>query len=52
MGGDHFDYFRIDDAYPVQRKGYTNGDYDFNGKINADDYFWIDNSYSSHGSPL
>ena len=50
MSGD--DFFRIDNGFAAAAKGYVNGDFDFTGGIDADDYFWVDNSYASKGGPL
>ena len=30
--------------------GFENGDFNYDGKINADDYFLIDENYAKHGA--
>ena len=44
------DYFRIDNGYVSHLTGYENGDFDYSGRIDADDYFIIDRNYSRQGT--
>ena len=48
------DYAQIDAGYAngATAKGFRNGDFDYSGSINADDYFLIDRAMSSSAAPL
>ncbi len=46
------DYFKLDSGFGAHATGFVNGDFDYNGVINADDFFLIDQTYVSQGAAL
>jgi hypothetical protein len=42
----------IDSGYASQAGRYANGDFDYNGRVDADDYFLIDSNYSKAQTPM
>jgi hypothetical protein len=46
------DYGRIDSSAPLGIAGWYNGDFNYDGKINVDDYGIIDFNVGIQGSPF
>ena len=46
------DYFALDRGRALRLGGHQNGDFDYNGVINANDYLLIDRSFLRQGAPL
>jgi len=44
------DYIQIDDGFESHLTGWYNGDFNYDGVINGDDYTLIDNAFNSQGS--
>jgi hypothetical protein len=40
------DFFKADQGFGNVWRGYENGDFDFSGSVNADDYWLIDANYN------
>jgi fibronectin-binding autotransporter adhesin len=40
------DFFEIDSGFASQASGFSNGDFDYNCRIDADDYWLIDSNYN------
>jgi hypothetical protein len=47
-----FDYGRIDSSVGLNVAGWYNGDFNYDGKINVDDYGIIDSNVTVVGPPL
>jgi len=46
------DYIQIDNGFQNHLTGWSNGDFNYDGVINGDDYTLIDNAFNSQGAAL
>jgi len=46
------DYFQIDVGFLAGKSGWINGDFDYNGVVNFDDYSLIDLAFNTQAAPL